>query len=339
MSEPFSQILLRWYAAEGRQLPWRSTRDPYLIWVSEIVLQQTRVSQGLDYYRRFVDRFPSVEHLARASEDEVLRMWQGLGYYSRARNMHAAAQRICEMGAFPGDYETIRSLPGIGDYTAAAIASFAFDAPYAVVDGNVYRVLSRYFAIETPMDSTVGRREYKALASEMLDKDNSAQYNQAIMDFGAIVCTPQHPSCSSCPLADSCLALAKGAVLSYPRKERAVRVRDRFFTYLLFSLEGRILLQRRPPGDIWQGLYQLPLIETDTPLSEDALAIRVGRPASRLIVTGKIHQLSHQRLHADCYEFDVLSAEEVKFEGIWVEESRLEDYAMPRLLLDILERR
>ena len=340
MAEPFAETLLEWYDRHGRQLPWRQTRDPYRIWVSEIILQQTRVAQGMDYYRRFVERFPTVEHLARASEDDVLRQWQGLGYYSRARNMHEAARSIVDIGGFPRDYATIRSLRGIGEYTAAAIASLAFDEPYAVVDGNVYRVLSRYFAIDTPIDTTAGQRQFRQLAQSMLDVLHPARYNQAIMDFGAIQCTPLNPDCTACPLADSCLSLAGGRVSLLPRKERSTKVRDRFFTYLFIRDVNRheVLIQRRPAGDIWQGLYQLPLLETDAPLTEDAVAQRVGLPPVRQTVRGMLHQLSHQRLHADCYLFEVQQACDVNIEGKWVPASSLGDYAMPRLLTLILEK-
>ncbi len=337
-SEPFAQRLVGWYERHGRQLPWRQTRDPYLIWVSEIILQQTRVAQGLEYYRRFTERFPTVESLAQASEDEVLRQWQGLGYYSRARNMHAAARRIAALGSFPRDYDQILSLPGVGDYTAAAIASLAFDQPRAVVDGNVYRVLSRYFAIDTPIDTTGGHRFFRELAQQMLDKAHPALYNQAIMDFGATQCTPQAPLCSSCPLADSCLALARGEVLSLPRKERTTRVRNRYFTYFyLLGPAGEVLIQRRPAGDIWQGLWQLPLVESDAPLTLDEVTRRVGHPPVRQLAKGVRHQLSHQLLHTDCYRFDIPSTEGLPFSGLWVPENRLSDYAMPRLLTRILE--
>ncbi len=339
MAEPFAETLLRWYETEGRQLPWRQTRDPYAIWVSEIILQQTRVAQGMDYYLRFMKRFPTVELLAAADEDEVLRLWQGLGYYSRARNMRRAAQQIVAMGGFPRDYQQIRSLCGIGDYTASAIASFAFDAPLAVVDGNVYRVLSRYFAIETPIDTTAGQREYKTLAQKLLPLSHPATYNQAIMDFGALQCTPQNPVCETCPLNTSCLALAQRKVSQLPRKAHSTKVRHRYFTYLfLFSPRRRVLLQRRPAGDIWQGLYQLPLIETETALSEDEVRRSVPALECRPVVSGLVHQLTHQRLHADCYLLRVASEDDVTIEGKWVELSSLDHYAMPRLLTTIMER-
>jgi len=202
-----SDILIEWYASNKRDLPWRNTVDPYLIWISEIILQQTRVDQGLDYFLRFIRRFPDISTLAEASEDEVLKYWQGLGYYSRARNLHEAAKGM--HGLFPATYEGVRALKGVGDYTAAAVCSIAYGMPYAVVDGNVYRVLSRYFGIDTPIDSTEGRKLFYALAQEMQDKSRPALYNQAIMDFGAMQCVPKSPDCFSCPLLESCFAKSK----------------------------------------------------------------------------------------------------------------------------------
>lgn len=204
----FSEKLIAWYAENKRELPWRDTTDPYIIWISEIILQQTRVAQGYDYFLRFIHCFPNVTALAEAPEDEVMKCWQGLGYYSRARNLHAAAKSM--NGVFPATYEGVRALKGVGDYTAAAICSSAYGMPYAVVDGNVYRVLSRYFGIDTPVDSTEGKKLFAALADEMMDKSQPAVYNQAIMDFGAIQCTPQSPNCLFCPLVDSCSALKGG---------------------------------------------------------------------------------------------------------------------------------
>lgn len=212
----FGETLLKWYAENKRELPWRDTTDPYLIWISEIILQQTRVVQGYEYFLRFVRRFPDVKTLAAASEEEVMKYWQGLGYYSRARNLYAAARSM--NGIFPETYEEVRALKGVGDYTAAAICSFAYNMPYAVVDGNVYRVLSRYFGIDTPIDSGEGKKTFTVLAEEMLDRSRPADYNQAIMDFGAIQCTPQAPDCMFCPLSETCLALSRGAGLAITRE-------------------------------------------------------------------------------------------------------------------------
>ena len=332
----FSLRLLEWYERNGRDLPWRGTHDPYRIWVSEIILQQTRVVQGYDYFLRFMQRFPTVEDLARATEDEVLSQWQGLGYYSRARNLHQAARQVVEMGGFPTDYEGIRSLRGVGDYTAAAIASLAFGLPRAVVDGNVYRVLSRYFGIDTPIDSTEGRKLFAALAQEMLVVERPADYNQAIMDFGALQCTPKSPDCLSCPLADSCQALAEGRVEALPVKGHVTRVRDRYFTYIYIRYARETLLQRRGEGDIWQGLYQMPMRETERPMTPDEVGEWMGaygRPI--LLCTNRRHLLSHQRLHADLY---LLEADQrPPMEGKWVSETDVEHYAVPRLIEELLK--
>ena len=233
MIHPFASALLRWYAQNGRDLPWRHTTDPYPIWLSEVILQQTRIEQGRDYWHRFMEQYPTVEHLADASEDEVLRLWQGLGYYSRARNLHTAAKQIKELGSFPTTLHGIKMLKGVGDYTAAAIASFAFGEAAAVVDGNVYRVLSRHFGIGTPINSTEGKKEFAALAQELLPESQAAAYNQAIMDFGATQCTPKSPACDRCPIADTCQALHTHAVDTLPVKLKKLTY---FVKFVLQSL-------------------------------------------------------------------------------------------------------
>ena len=339
MNEIFIREIEKWYNQNGRLLPWRETRDPYCIWISEIILQQTRVSQGMDYYHRFIERFPRVEDLAAASEDEVMRMWQGLGYYSRARNLHAASKQIVDIGHFPDTYEEIRRLRGVGDYTAAAIASISFGLPRAVLDGNVYRVLSRYLGIETPIDTTAGQKTFRMLADEMLDAAHPSHYNQAIMDFGALQCTPQNPLCMYCPLQGSCVALAEGKVDMLPVKSHKTRVRDRYFCYLYIETkDGEVLIQRRGSGDIWQGLYQLPLIESlNGPIPPDEMAKKY--PGSELVIQGMTHQLSHQLLHAECYRFIVSDRTSANLpEGKWVKRDELENFAMPRLLLRLIEK-
>lgn len=239
--EPVSDILLSWFAREGRDLPWRRTRDPYRIWLSEVILQQTRVAQGLEYYLRFTERFPDIAALAAAPEDEVLKLWQGLGYYSRARNLHAAARQVMSRfgGVFPATYGEVRALPGVGDYTAAAVCSIVYDAPCAVLDGNVYRVLARLFDIGIPIDTTAGKRTFAELAQLQLDTSRPGLYNQAIMDFGALQCTPAQPRCGDCPLAGRCLALAAGTVGVRPVKQGRAKVRDRWFNYLHVPAAGR----------------------------------------------------------------------------------------------------
>ena len=257
MRDPvFAETLLRWYGENGRDLPWRRTRDPYAIWLSEIILQQTRIAQGMAYWERFMARFPSVDDLAAASEDEVLRLWEGLGYYSRARNLHAAARQIVSLGGFPTTLEGIRALKGVGDYTAAAIGSIAFDLPAAVVDGNVYRVLARYYGIATPVGTTQAKKEFTALAQALLPEDKAAAFNQAMMDFGAIQCTPAAPDCSVCPLAPHCDALRTGRIGLLPVKKAPTPVKTRLLDYIYIRCNGFTAIRRRGPGDIWQGLWE-----------------------------------------------------------------------------------
>ena len=337
LSKQFSIQLLRWYEQHGRQLPWRGTRDAYRIWVSEIILQQTRVAQGYDYFLRFMERFPDVDALANATEDEVLRLWQGLGYYSRARNLHAAAKQIQQLGHFPETYTEIRNLKGVGDYTAAAIASLAFSLPHAVVDGNVYRVLSRVYGIDTPIDTSEGKRFFASLAQELLPVKRSADYNQAIMDFGALLCTPKSPSCQECPLAEMCQALAEKRVGELPVKSRHANVRDRYFTYVYIRNVGReTLLQRRGDGDIWQGLYQPPMRETEAPMTWDEVDAWMGKCGKMtLLRQGLVHQLTHQRIHADFYLLET----DVRPQGLtgqWIAETDIAHYAVPRLVEEML---
>lgn len=310
----FSEKLIEWYRANGRDLPWRNTSDPYRIWISEIILQQTRVAQGYDYYIRFMERFPDVETLAGAEEEEVMRLWQGLGYYSRARNLHAAAKSVVAAGKFPDSYEGVRALKGVGDYTAAAICSFAYGMPCAVVDGNVYRVLARWLGVDTPIDTSAGKKEFAVLAQELLDKRLPAVYNQAIMDFGATVCTPQSPGCTGCPLAETCVGLHRKRVGELPRKARKTKVINRYFHYVYLHSADEMWLQKRGEGDIWQNLYELPLIETESPCEEadlfalpDWQFLTGGMKVAyvRLLEKEKKHLLSHRCIYASCYEVAV----------------------------------
>ncbi len=336
-----SDILLDWYAREGRDLPWRRTRDPYRIWLSEVILQQTRVAQGLAYYERFTTRFPDIASLAAAPEDEVLKLWQGLGYYSRARNLLAAAREVMARfgGMFPRSLEEVRSLRGVGDYTAAAICSAAYDTPCAVVDGNVYRVLSRLFDLDLPIDSISGRRAFAELARAELDPSAPGRYNQAIMDFGALQCTPSSPRCEACPLADCCLSLAAGTVAGRPVKQGRTRVRDRWFHYLHITSGDQTLLCRREGRDIWQGLYEFPLIETPAPadlpdlVGDPRLIGLLGDAPWHLLrsTTLPVHQLSHQRLHARVYRIETPTLTPMAA-AMAVRTPTLGDYAVPRLL-------
>ena len=257
----FALTLLEWFRENGRELPWRQTSDPYAIWLSEIILQQTQVKQGWDYWERFMRRWPTVEALAEASEDEVLREWQGLGYYSRARNLHTAAKQIVALGHFPHTLEEIRQLKGVGDYTAAAIGSIAFGLPAAVVDGNVYRVLARHFGIDTPINTTEGKKAFQTLAQSLLPEGEASHYNQAVMDFGAIQCTPQAPKCEICPLMESCVALREGRVGELPVKRKTLKIRERHLIYIYVRCQGEVAIHRRGPGDIWQGLWEPWLVD------------------------------------------------------------------------------
>lgn len=336
----FAQTLLKWFRENGRDLPWRGTKDPYAIWLSEIILQQTQVKQGWDYWERMMRQWPTVADLAAATEDEVLREWQGLGYYSRARNLHAAARQIVADGGFPTTIEGLRRLKGVGDYTAAAIASFAFDIPAAVVDGNVFRVLARHFGIDTPINTTEGKKLFTALAQELLPVNHaqlsipncqssaSAEYNQAIMDFGAIQCTPQSPHCETCPLMDTCVAFRQDRITELPVKQKTLKVKERRLTYIYIRCQGMTAIHRRGPGDIWQGLYE-PLCVEDSNLS----------PLSSLLSPLKKnvkHVLTHRVLYADFYLLETDERPPLPADYIWVDEAALSDYAMPRLIEKLL---
>lgn len=308
----FGELLIEWYLINKRELPWRDTTDPYLIWISEIILQQTRVKQGLDYYKKFVSRFPDASSLAGAELEEVLKYWQGLGYYSRARNLHAAARQIMDIyeGVFPSEHKDILSLKGVGEYTAAAIASFAFRQPHAVVDGNVYRVLSRYMGVDVPIDSPAGKKLFASLAAGLLDTKNPDTYNQAIMEMGALQCVPQSPDCTVCPLKEGCVANAEGRVQELPVKEGKTKVRDRWFNYLVLRYQDKTWLHQRTGKDIWSHLYEFPLIETERSMGWEEL-INTPRFKAwfdsrrqlcvRPLLVDKKHILSHQRIHASFY--------------------------------------
>ncbi len=259
----FSSKIIKWYSQHKRELPWRNTKDPYKIWLSEIILQQTQVKQGLPYYQKFVNTFPSVSELANANEEEVLKLWQGLGYYSRARNLHFAAKQIHQAGFFPKEYKDIITLKGVGEYTAAAIASFAFKLPYAVVDGNVFRLLSRFYGIDTPIDTSKGKREFSEIAQTLLVKKEPDTHNQAIMEFGSQMCKPKQPNCNSCPLRDECVAFANNTIHLLPVKKGKVKVKTVFFEYFFFKMNGYTLVNKRADDGIWQNMYEFPLITTD----------------------------------------------------------------------------
>ena len=335
----FSKKIQKWYAQQGRDLPWRETKDPYLIWVSEIILQQTRVNQGFNYYLRFIDRFPTFQELAKANEEEVLKYWQGLGYYSRARNMHTAARSI--QGNFPTEYKDVLALKGVGEYTAAAICSFAYNQPYAVVDGNVYRVLSRYYGIDEPIDQTVGKKTFAALAQELLDKKNTAIHNQAIMDFGALQCSPKSPSCLDCPLQESCVAYNEKRVNELPFKIGKTKITDRYFNFFFIDQGEYTYIVKREKKDIWKNLYQFPLIETQQNsnlsevlnLSKDFhLDFLKDADSISIVVKDYKHILSHQRLHTDIYKAKIASSILIDSSFIKIKKEDFDQYPIPRLV-------
>ena len=330
----FAKILLSWYQQNKRDLPWRHTRDPYLIWLSEIILQQTRVAQGLAYYMRFAARFPNPAVLAEADEDEVLKYWQGLGYYSRARNLHAAAKSM--HGVFPTTYEGVRALKGVGDYTAAAICSFAYQMPYAVLDGNVYRVLSRVFEIKTSIDTPAGKKAFAALAQNLLDKHHPDDYNQAIMDFGATVCTPVSPQCLLCPLAEQCQAHQHGRAETFPVKQQKNKVSERYFHYIYVEQAGNTWLHKRGPGDIWQNLYEPPLLET--PDKNDPLPVTAWLQKPARVVPSVKHILSHRVIYADLWKVTLSPSWPTPEEFIRVPAKDVKKYAVSRLVQKLLEK-
>jgi len=320
----FTTTILQWFRENGRSLPWRETRDAYAIWLSEIILQQTRIEQGQPYWERFMARWPKVENLAEATEDEVLREWQGLGYYSRARNLHTAAQQIVAQGGFPQTLEGIKALKGVGDYTAAAIGSIAFGIPAAVVDGNVYRVLARHYGISTPINTTAGKKEFAQLAQELLPQNEASVYNQAMMDFGAIQCTPKSPRCGYCPLMESCVALREGRLDELPVKLHTLKVKERRLTYVYIRYQGETAFHRRGEGDIWQGLYE-PWLTDEVPTG------------ARLLRKDVKHVLTHRVIYADFWLWETNKRPQLPEDYIWIKETEVDLYGVPRLVELLME--
>lgn len=381
----FSNTILSWFRENGRELPWRETKNPYAIWLSEIILQQTRIAQGWEYWERFMAQYPTVEDLAAAHEDEVLKLWQGLGYYSRARNLHAAAKQIVALGHFPDTLEGIKQLKGVGDYTAAAIGSFAFDIPAAVVDGNVYRVLARYFGIDTPINSTQGKKEFAALAQSLVPSSKAsdflslssasdslsssspvAAYNQAMMDFGAIQCTPQSPKCLLCPLAETCEAMRSNRIAELPVKQKTLKVKTRHLSYIYIRCNGMTAIHRRGEGDIWQGVWE-PFNASDITEATASIASAQASPSSakfspssaklspfkselaaslhlsnvdglQLLAQDVKHVLTHRILLADFYLLETEARPQLPDDYIWIKEEEIEDYGIPRLIELMLEK-
>ncbi len=342
----FAEKIISWYQEHRRALPWRETKDPYKIWISETILQQTRISQGLPYYEKFIRLFPTPTALAQAPEDEVLKAWEGLGYYSRARNLQTAAREIVEKhgGVFPKEYTEVRALKGVGDYTAAAVCSLAYGQPKAVVDGNVYRVLSRHFAEETPIDTTQGKKLFAELAQELLAKKQSALYNQGMMDLGAMVCTPKNAQCEDCPISDSCESRDHQQWENLPVKSKKIAIKNRYFTYYYISTtDHHIVLHKRQGKDIWKGLWDLPQTESmDEPRNEEeGLKILKGSHGLKGVIVEKIgsehtQQLTHQKLHARLIE---MHCERITLcEGeITIAPEEIENYALPKLINALLK--
>lgn len=339
----FSKKILTWYHENKRKLPWRSTIEPYKIWLSEIMLQQTRVAQGLPYYKKFVTEFPSVYDLAAADEEKVLKLWQGLGYYSRARNMHATAKIIVKefYGKFPSTYKELIKLKGVGDYTASAIASISFGELEPVVDGNVYRVLARYFGVDIPINSAEGIKYFKSLAKQVMNTENIRDYNQGIMEFGAIQCTPKKPYCLHCPLNDNCAALKEDCIHELPVKLKKTKVKNRYFNYLVvFDSNNHTLLEQRKGKGIWQNLYQFPLLETNDAIELESLQGKVksffkpNRISDFFIYNDKpiIHKLSHQHLYTKFWVVQI--ANELKGGLPWKEVS---NFPVPVLIADFIK--
>jgi A/G-specific adenine glycosylase len=339
--------LIKWYNIAARNLPWRETSDPYKIWLSEVVLQQTRVEQGMAYYYKFIEHYPTVFKLASAPIDDVLLLWQGLGYYSRARNLHKAARYLVGQfqGKFPEDFAELKKIPGVGNYTAAAIASLAFKLPVAVVDGNVYRVLSRVFEIAEPIDSTKGKNIFEKLANEVLDKNKPDIHNQAMMELGALICKPRAPLCDECPVSHQCGALKNRSQHYYPVKKVKGRQRERYFYYCIVTSADKIFIEKRNGNDIWKGLFQFPLIESNRMFSESEIIENINGdcglsgPGFKVEkISGKQkHVLSHQIIYA-CFVHMQCPGQKnfsEKFQAVQINE--LQNYAFPRLITRYLE--
>lgn len=348
----FASTLLDWYERNKRDLPWRNTTEPYIIWLSEVILQQTRVAQGLPYFEKFLENFPKIEDLAQAPSEEVMRLWQGLGYYSRARNLHQCAKELVTIhgGKFPNNYNSLLKLKGVGSYTAAAIASFAFNEPVAVVDGNVFRVLARYFGISTDIASNLGKKEFEKIANECISKDNPATFNQAIMEFGALQCTPKNPNCGECPFNNSCFAFKNDLITQLPVKVNKVKVKQRFFTYFYIICNDQVIVNLRGAGDIWQGLYDFPVFENvQKPLLElnEVTLIQSLTPFDPEIhfdpKTIFKHILTHQRIFANFASLIIPTKHQNKLQK-WAQKSgynliqreKLDALGKPRLILKFL---
>ncbi|MFT4061188.1 MAG: A/G-specific adenine glycosylase [Edaphocola sp.] len=340
----FTKALLQWHSMENkRSLPWKEEKDPYKIWLSEVILQQTRAEQGRPYYEAFTNKYEDVHALASAPEEEVFRIWQGLGYYNRCRNMLATARHIGKdlNGHFPNKYEDIRALKGVGDYTAAAIASFAYNLPYAVLDGNVYRVLARYFGIGTPIDAPAGKKEFMALANSLLDASNPAAYNQAIMDFGAEICKPAKPLCTDCILNKYCVAIKGDMVGALPVKSKKLQVKQRHFHYLVLETEGMVFICLRKANDIWQNLHEFVLVETEGNIAETEQWRRFSATATTVspnVFTNK-QRLTHQVINSHFHVFRYGQQPDITLAGRWIAKGSIKNLAFPKTIISFFDRK
>lgn len=338
----FNKNILSWNLDNKRILPWKYTENPYHIWLREVILQQTRVEQGAAYYQRFLEKYPQVNDLAKASLEEVYKDWEGLGYYSRARNLHFAAQQIMQDfgGVFPASYDDVIQLKGVGEYTAAAIMSFAYHQPYAVLDGNVFRVLSRFFGVQIPIDTSSGKKHFRELAQTCLADADPAVYNQAMMDFGATICTPQKPSCDNCPLSSHCIAYNQDLISVLPVKSQKIKRQKRFFNFMIFEKDDQIVIQQRRQDDIWRNLYQFPLIESSKKLlSINQLIKEAGLNISEINASKQYKQLlTHRKVYARFFHIKV---NELKIKDDWllIENQDMKQYSYPKIVREYLNER
>lgn len=350
MKSKFTQLLMKWHQAfNNRTMPWKGEKDPYKIWLSEVILQQTRVEQGWSYYEKFITNYPTIQSLANAKDEAIFKLWEGLGYYNRCRNLLFTARKIVaeNNGVFPEKYDEILLLKGVGPYTAAAIASFAYNLPYAVVDGNVFRVLARVFGIDTPIDSTKGKQQFSILAEEVLDKKNAALYNQAIMDFGATICKPALPLCNSCMLKKICVAYKEAKVNQLPKKEKVLHKKSRWLYYFILEFNGKILVNKRTGNDIWQSLYEFYLFEADEQIIWNNEVIQEWLHQQFDISTGKINyissvqkqQLTHQLIKGQFIKVSLNSVPTSLSNYQWQQASNLQKLAFPKFITQFLEQK
>ena len=348
MKRQFTDILMNWHREENnREMPWKGEKNPYRIWLSEVILQQTRVEQGLSYYNRFIEKYPTIYDLAKAPDQEVFKLWEGLGYYNRCRNLLSTAREIVlnKKGIFPNQYEEILQLKGVGPYTAAAIASFAYNLPHAVVDGNVFRVLSRFYGIDTAIDSTAGKQQFADIAAKMLDKKEPGLYNQAIMDFGATICKPAAPACAYCPLQNHCVAYQLGMVNQLPVKEKTLSRKIRWFTYFLFEYNNTVLVRQRTGKDIWQNLFEFYLVESEKAQKWDKTTVSIwlktqlaiDKVATINISPLMIQQLTHQQIKGHFIEIKLNKIPKSLKAGQWQPKKSIREIAFPKLITQYLQ--